>query len=38
MARTLKEADYRVLQASHGAAAIGLLEREANGWTWSFPI
>jgi CheY-like chemotaxis protein len=31
VARTLKESDYRVLQASHGAAAIGLLEREANG-------
>jgi two-component system, cell cycle sensor histidine kinase and response regulator CckA len=30
VARTLKEAAYRVVQASHGAAAIGLLEREAN--------
>jgi two-component system, cell cycle sensor histidine kinase and response regulator CckA len=30
VARTLQEANYRVLQASHGAAAIGLLEREAN--------
>jgi CheY-like chemotaxis protein len=30
VSRTLKESDYRVLQASHGAAAIGLMEREAN--------
>ena len=30
VARTLQEADYRVLQASHGGAAIGMLEREAN--------
>ena len=28
VARTLREADYRVLQASHGAAAIGLMERD----------
>jgi CheY-like chemotaxis protein len=27
--RTLREAGYRVLQASHGAAAIGLLELQA---------
>jgi two-component system, cell cycle sensor histidine kinase and response regulator CckA len=30
VARTLREAGYRVLQASHGAAAIGLLELESN--------
>jgi two-component system cell cycle sensor histidine kinase/response regulator CckA len=30
VARALEEAEYRVLQASHGIAAIGLLEREAN--------
>lgn len=29
VARSLREAGYRVLQASHGAAAIGLLEVEA---------
>jgi CheY-like chemotaxis protein len=29
VARTLEEAGYRVLQASHGAAAIGVLERQA---------
>jgi CheY-like chemotaxis protein len=29
VARSLREAGYRVLQASHGAAAIGLLELEA---------
>jgi two-component system cell cycle sensor histidine kinase/response regulator CckA len=28
--RTLQEAGYRVVHASHGAAAIGLLELEAN--------
>lgn len=28
--RSLREAGYRVLQASHGGAAIGLLEVEAN--------
>lgn len=28
--RTLAEAGYRILQASHGAAAIGILEREEN--------
>ena len=30
VARSLKEAEYRVLQAGHGAAAIALLEMEAN--------
>lgn len=30
VARTLEEAGYRVLQASHGGAAIGLLEPESN--------
>lgn len=30
VARTLQEADYRVLQASHGGAAIGLLEQDAS--------
>jgi CheY-like chemotaxis protein len=29
ISRTLREAGYRVLQASHGAAAIGLLELQA---------
>jgi CheY-like chemotaxis protein len=29
IARSLREAGYRVLQASHGAAAIGLLELQA---------
>jgi CheY-like chemotaxis protein len=29
VARTLREGGYRVLQASHGAAAIGLLELQA---------
>jgi two-component system, cell cycle sensor histidine kinase and response regulator CckA len=29
IARTLREGGYRVLQASHGAAAIGLLELQA---------
>jgi two-component system cell cycle sensor histidine kinase/response regulator CckA len=29
VARSLREGGYRVLQASHGAAAIGLLERQA---------
>jgi CheY-like chemotaxis protein len=29
VARSLQEGGYRVLEASHGAAAIGLLEREA---------
>jgi two-component system cell cycle sensor histidine kinase/response regulator CckA len=31
VARSLKEAGYRVLQASHGGAAIGLLERQERG-------
>jgi CheY-like chemotaxis protein len=30
VARTLREAGYRVLEASHGAAAIGLLEPQSN--------
>src|SRR5688572_11453766 len=30
IARTLRESGYRVLQASHGAAAIGLLELQAH--------
>ena len=30
VARTLEEAGYRVLQASHGGAAIGLLETDPN--------
>jgi CheY-like chemotaxis protein len=30
IARTLREGAYRVLQASHGAAAIGLLEMQAH--------
>ena len=30
VARTLREAGYRVLEASHGGAAIGLLELEPN--------
>ena len=29
VARTLEEAGYRVLQASHGGAAIGVLEQDA---------
>ena len=29
LARTLRDAGYRVCQASHGAAAIGLLEQQA---------
>ena len=31
VSRSLREAGYRVLQACHGAAAIGLLETEARG-------
>ena len=34
VSRTLREAGYRVLQASHGAAAVGMLETEAHGSTW----
>jgi len=30
VARTLREAGYRVVEASHGAGAIGLLERQSN--------
>lgn len=30
VARTLEEADYRVLQASHGGGAIGVLENDSN--------
>jgi two-component system cell cycle sensor histidine kinase/response regulator CckA len=30
VARTLQEAGYRVVEASHGAAAIGLLEPQSN--------
>ena len=31
VSRTLREAGYHVLQASHGAAAVGILETEAQG-------
>jgi CheY-like chemotaxis protein len=31
VARSLREAGYRVAQASHGGAAIGLLERQPRG-------